>query len=442
MEERKDFVQDRYWYDSLWIYAFGFIILIFLGIVFYRSINPEWKKYQAEFKKVVERKLGPEVAKKIDFGIKQIWNPDIMGPNVADRCITCHMGVEIKGLEGEDVPVVFRTHPNPDGIMDKHPIEKFGCVSCHGGQPPALTTKQAHAGKGVRWLWPVYTREMQKHYKIEEDRLVMVQINCNHCHRFDKETPGMEYINLAKQIIQEKNCRQCHVIDGYGGNIGPALTYEGDKPHEFFDFTHIEDELAEREMPKTVFTWHILHFENPQNVVPNSIMPNYGFSHKENVALAMLVMSWRKMKYPIEYLSNPDKYYTLKLIDEGRIKAQEIELVSRTDRNMNLRPTNGQQQKEVKDLVELGKQLFASKGCNACHNITEQRSVGPGLKGVTQRRTKEWIIAMTINPDSMLNNDPIAKQLLKEYNNVRMVLVQPVNKQEAEAIYEYLKTLK
>ncbi|MFZ8847542.1 MAG: c-type cytochrome [Candidatus Hydrothermia bacterium] len=442
MEEKKEFVPDRYWYDSLWIYLFGFIILIFMGIIFYRSLNPEWKKYQKEFKKVVEKKLGPEVAKKIDFGIKQIWNMDIMGPNVADRCITCHMGVEIKGLEGEDVPVVFRTHPNPDGIMDKHPIEKFGCTSCHGGQGPALTTKQAHAGKGVRWLWPVYTREMQKRYKIDEDRLVMVQINCNHCHRFDKETPGMDYINLAKQIIQEKNCRQCHVIDGYGGNIGPALTYEGDKPHELFDFSHIEADLEERELPKTVFTWHILHFENPQKVVPGSVMPNYGFTDKEKVALAMLVMSWRKIKYPVEYLSNPDKYYVLKLIDEGRIKATEIELVSKT----SLNNVDMKKQDNIKtastDLTELGKQLFSSKGCNTCHNITDQKLVGPGLKGVAQRRTKDWIIAMIYKPDSMLDNDPIAKQLLKEYNNVRMVLLQPVSKEEAEAIYEYLKTLK
>jgi cytochrome c2 len=367
---------------------------------------------------------------------------DIMGPNVADRCITCHMGVEIKGLEGEDVPVVFRTHPNPDGIMDKHPIEKFGCTSCHGGQGPALTTKQAHAGKGVRWLWPVYTREMQKHYKIDEDRLVMVQINCNHCHRFDKETPGMDYINLAKQIIQEKNCRQCHVIDGYGGNIGPALTYEGDKSHELFDFSHVEADLEERELPKTVFTWHILHFENPQKVVPGSVMPNYGFTDKEKVALAMLVMSWRKIKYPVEYLSNPDKYYVLKLIDEGRIKATEIELVSKT----SLNNVDMKKQDTIKtastDLTELGKQLFSSKGCNTCHNITDQKLVGPGLKGVAQRRTKDWIIAMIYKPDSMLDNDPIAKQLLKEYNNVRMVLLQPVSKEEAEAIYEYLKTLK
>ncbi len=440
MEEKKDIASDKYWYDSLWIYVFALIILIFLGIVFYRSLNPEWKKYQSEFKKIVEKKLGPEVAKKIDFGIKQIWNPDIMGSNVADRCITCHMGVEIKGLESEDIPVVFRTHPNPNGITDKHPIEKFGCTSCHGGQPQALTTKQAHAGKGIRWLWPTYTREMQKKYKIEENRLVMIQINCNHCHRFDKETPGMDYINLAKQIVQEKNCRQCHVIDGYGGNIGPVLTYEGDKSHELFDFSHTEADLEEREFPKSVFTWHILHFENPQKVVPTSVMPNYGFTHKENVALAMLVMSWRKIKYPVEYLSNPDRYYVLKLMDEGRIKAREIELVSRTTTTENV--NKEQDMKQSTNLVELGKQLFNSKGCNACHAITDQRLVGPGLKGVTERRKMEWIIAMIHNPDSILNNDPIAKQLLNEYNNVRMVLVQPVSIEEAKAIYEYLKTLK
>jgi len=171
-------------------------------------------------------------------------------------------------------------------------------------------------------------------------------------------------------------------------------------------------------------------------------MPNYGFTDKEKVALAMLVMSWRKIKYPVEYLSNPDKYYVLKLIDEGRIKATEIELVSKT----SLNNVDMKKQDNIKtastDLTELGKQLFSSKGCNTCHNITDQKLVGPGLKGVAQRRTKDWIIAMIYKPDSMLDNDPIAKQLLKEYNNVRMVLLQPVSKEEAEAIYEYLKTLK
>ncbi|MEO0224254.1 MAG: c-type cytochrome, partial [candidate division WOR-3 bacterium] len=259
---------------------------------------------------------------------------------------------------------------------------------------------------------------------------------------FDKETPGMDYINLAKQIIQEKNCRQCHVIDGYGGNIGPALTYEGDKSHELFDFSHVEADLEERELPKTVFTWHILHFENPQKVVPGSVMPNFGFSDKEKIALAMLVMSWRKIKYPVEYLSNPDKYYVLKLIDEGRIKAKEIELVSKVSlNNLDMKKQDTMKVSST-NLTELGKKLFSEKGCNTCHNITEQRLVGPGLKGVAQRRTKDWIIAMIYKTDSMLNNDPIAKQLLKEYNNVRMIPLKPVSKEEAEAIYEYLKTLK
>ena len=57
--------------------------------------------------------------------------------------------------------------------------------------------------------------------------------------------------------------------------------------------------------------------------------------------------------------------------------------------------------------------------CVACHMI-DQRMIGPALKGVYDRRSPEWVMNMILNPDGMLKEDPIAKALLKEYNNAIM----------------------
>ncbi len=89
------------------------------------------------------------------------------------------------------------------------------------------------------------------------------------------------------------------------------------------------------------------------------------------------------------------------------------------------------------DLAAKGEKLFKQKGCMACHTIGKGRLVGPDLKGVTERRKPEWLIAMITNPDSMLKYDPIAKQLLKKYKTP--MTNQNVSEEEAKAIIEYIK---
>ncbi|MGB5378762.1 MAG: cytochrome c, partial [Muriicola sp.] len=77
--------------------------------------------------------------------------------------------------------------------------------------------------------------------------------------------------------------------------------------------------------------------------------------------------------------------------------------------------------------------------CTACH-MAEQRMIGPALKGVFDRRSPEWVMNMILNPDGMLREDPIAKALLKEYNNAIM-LNQNLSQEEARDLAEYLRTL-
>lgn len=77
--------------------------------------------------------------------------------------------------------------------------------------------------------------------------------------------------------------------------------------------------------------------------------------------------------------------------------------------------------------------------CTACH-MAEKRMIGPALKGVYERRSPEWVMNMIINPDGMLKEDPIAKALLKEYNNAIM-LNQNLSEEETRNVAEYLRTL-
>lgn len=254
--------------------------------VIYHSMTPEWKLYQDEFKSVVEEKLGDQRAQQIQSGLQQIYVKDI---GVVDRCVTCHLGMEWKGMENAGNP--FRSHP--EGILKNHPIERFGCTPCHGGQGYATDMEGAH-GFVEHWEAPLLGQELSEFYVVG-DKKMMMQMNCNICHRYDKETAGMGVINKAKRLINEKGCRACHVINGRGGTVGPDLTFEGEKSAEQFNYERIKGFAS-------MFTWHVTHFKNPKELVAETVMPSFGFASADAQALALLVMSWKKTKLPVNFI--------------------------------------------------------------------------------------------------------------------------------------------
>lgn len=62
-----------------------------------------------------------------------------------DRCQTCHMGADNANYASAAIPRQFRTHPHRDTLIAAHPIDKFGCTSCHQGQGRA-TDNLSHSG--------------------------------------------------------------------------------------------------------------------------------------------------------------------------------------------------------------------------------------------------------------------------------------------------------
>ena len=87
-------------------------------------------------------------------------------------------------------------------------------------------------------------------------------------------------------------------------------------------------------------------------------------------------------------------------------------------------------------MVAKGQEVYKAK-CTACHKISK-RFVGPGLKGITERRTPEWIMNMILNPEVMVVENETAKQLLIEYS--APMANQSLTEDEARAILEYFRT--
>lgn len=89
-------------------------------------------------------------------------------------------------------------------------------------------------------------------------------------------------------------------------------------------------------------------------------------------------------------------------------------------------------------MVEKGQATYDVK-CQACHSTGPNRVVGPGWKGILDRRKPEWIMNMMLNIDVMLETDEEAQKGLEECL-VRMPN-QGLSKDDGRNVLEYMRTL-
>jgi mono/diheme cytochrome c family protein len=87
-------------------------------------------------------------------------------------------------------------------------------------------------------------------------------------------------------------------------------------------------------------------------------------------------------------------------------------------------------------MVGKGQTVYDSK-CAACHKLTDEKLVGPGWKGVTDRRTPEWIMNFITNTQVMLDKD-LAAQAEVVTCVVRMPN-QDLTDEQARQVLEYMR---
>ena len=135
------------------------------------------------------------------------------GAGLVDRCQSCHVGTDPRYVppqisltkadlgmaKSTDAP--FTSHPDID-LLKWHPLEKFGCSPCHGGNGRAIDSVRRGHGRYEHWLWPLYYREN-------------FEAGCQQCHAGDMVTEHAPVLNEGKQLFRSKGCIGCHRFNGF-----------------------------------------------------------------------------------------------------------------------------------------------------------------------------------------------------------------------------------
>lgn len=157
---------------------------------------------------------------------------------LVDRCESCHDAAQHKGT-----------------LIDSHPVERFGCTTCHGGQGLSTTKNEAHLAH-LDWERPLFTR-------LEREA------NCGTCHQ-GTAVPDAPLLSSGRRALVTRGCAGCHEIPGLAPpEIAPEL-----------------DGLSQKVKPAWVRAW----LTDPAQIDPAHEMPR--FDLKPDQIEALIAFLW------------------------------------------------------------------------------------------------------------------------------------------------------
>ncbi|MHB8636421.1 MAG: c-type cytochrome [Fimbriimonadaceae bacterium] len=186
--------------------------------------------------------------------VREIRQVYVQRLGAVDRCQTCHLGIDDPAFA--DAPQPFRTHPG--AMLQAHAVEKYGCVSCHGGFGNSLNKDEAHGqiiGKGT-----------------ELRAGVQVQASCGKCHGDSKDLSGAFTYLAGKELFKSSGCLGCHKVSELQSSVkaGPSLDSVG---------------------VKLSAPWLVKWLQNPQSHSVEARMPNLGLTLAESQAISAYLMT-------------------------------------------------------------------------------------------------------------------------------------------------------
>lgn len=271
-----------------------------------------------------------------------------------DRCITCHLGIDQKGFENASVP--FKTHPKLDLFLSPdspHPMEEFGCTTCHGGGGHSVSFYTAahtpqNEEQAKEWEKKYHWHPM-KHWADKMLPLQHMEASCVKCHSGVVDVPMAPKLNAGRRLAKTFGCTGCHEAKSLGElwKVGPSLT-------------HVQSKLEQ--------DWIVRWLHNPKEFRPSTKMPRV---------------------FHLSNTSDPESKENNNTVIAG-IAAYLL----KNSESVSLEAPKGKGDPAV------GETLIKTLGCLGCHSTDNLKANdhGPELSGLGSKVKADWLYTWIRNP--------------------------------------------
>lgn len=391
----------------------------------YKPILDEKNKLEKEadsiFKSVSDLVTKIDETKSMPIKIKQIMIQDMDKSNFGnlkmrvDRCQSCHLGINDPVFANEDIfkklikdekkaehaRKVYGPHPKLE-ILKSHPIEKFGCTSCHGGQPMSVDDVEHAHGLEKHWEKPLLTGGF-------------IEGSCRNCHEggYNFVNANMagkgettDWIAKGKKLFIDFGCYGCHeasnIPDWKEYLTGPSLL-----------------NVSKKLNPDWTVNWIL----NPMNWNSHTRMPNFRFNSEQAEAVTAYLFDVSKNS---SYVPNSGSSGDIArgrqvVFSVGCIACHVIDTVKHS--------TAFEYKPNPKFSNELGKTspMWENDGVKG-NRVGEGNGFGPDLTKIGSKVNANWLFDWLKNP--------------KHYNAKTRMPSMRLSDQEASDVTAYLVSLK
>lgn len=403
--------------------------------------------------------------------IKQTWLTHF---DTADRCTTCHLGVEASQFADAEQP--FTTHPGDHIKPNRHSIDSFGCVVCHEGQPVGLTIDEAHGHNHHNWMTPLLAGKR-------------AESSCEACHPMgsdiakDAIMPDAPSFTAGRKLYLETNCLGCHVAKGYArdAGIGPTLTKLSTKtdsswtatwiknPKAFLPNTLMPDfELADEKVAAITAYLHSLSQADPANAKARKNIDNKDAIARGKARLTDLgclgchtedgkdtgfgpdlkrVAEKTTPEWLYAWIEDPKKYWPETNMPNLRVPENEAQDLVAYLSTLKSKEATANEPSMDKALIEKGMLLAKDTGCTGCHSIAEF-GLGynaPAHDGIGQKRVDELVFAETKIDKTLADWLQLKVRNPRAFNTKEMPTLMPnfgLSEEEAEDMLTFLLSIR